>query len=559
MSGDKPVRSSSEFNSVHALTKREQRFEALETLLKGLNSGLVVLALIALVFLFLVYLIYAFALFRFPFDYDQGEGFELWDAVLLARGQGIYLDNESYPFYSSNYGPLFPLLLAPLVKVLGPKLWVGRVFSFLTTLVIGGTIFGIVRRETGQRTIAVLVALAFFAANIVYQIGPLFRLHMTMVMLGLLGIAFIARFEDRRHGRRNLWVGMVLLFLAGYTKQLAFDAVLAAFVFVFLRRPKQAVVYGIGFLLVVVVFFLALNLVSDGHWFFNAITANANPFIPGQTQALYQQWFQLYTVGILLALGYVLWTMYIDRISIYSLYFVAATATGALSGKWGAGPGYFVTSIVAALICAGIGLGLLQRWVKYRAAQERPGPPWTAGWRWSNLALGAAIPILFLYQAKLNLHLPLDHPLTRPVATLLSIPPEASNRFRQTYFDTMGYTQLGHLPNEDDIAAGWAIVDWIRASSNDGPAWSEEAAFPIWAGQNTVVTNPTQLFNLWNMARLDVNEMMRMIDERQFGLVVFRAQFYPPPVLEAIGQNYDVVDHIQMNGFTYAILRPKPR
>ena len=123
----------------------------------------------------------------------------------------------------------------------------------------------------------------------------------------------------------------------------------------------------------------------------------------------------------------------------------------------------------------------------------------------------------------------------------------------------MGYTQLGHLPNEDDTAAGWAIVDRIIASSSEGPAWSEEATFSIWARQDTVVTNPTQLFNLWNLGRLDVSEMIRTLNERQFGLVVFRAQFYPPPVLDAIGQNYDVVDHVEMNGFTYAILRPRPR
>lgn len=83
--------------------------------------------------------------------------------------------------------------------------------------------------------------------------------------------------------------------------------------------------------------------------------------------------------------------------------------------------------------------------------------------------------------------------------------------------------------------------------------------FTIWAGQESVVTNPTQLYNLWNMSKLDVGEMIEMISEQSFGLVIFRAQFYPSPVLQAIGQNYDVVEHLQMNGFTYAILRPKTR
>jgi len=530
-----------------------------ERLVSNANRALLVIAFSSLLFLFLVYLIYAVALFRFPFDYDQGEGFELWDALLLSKGNGIYLDNETWPFYSSNYGPLFPLLLAPFVRFFGPRLWIGRVFSFLTTLVVGGTVFWIVRRETQDKTAAALVSLCVFSANIIYQIGPLFRLHMTMVMFGLLGIVLMACAEDEKHGRRNLWLSMFFLFAAGYTKQLAFDAVAAAFLFLLLRRPKKALVYGAGFASAVGVAFILLNLVTDGQWAFNIITANANPFMPGQTQSLYEQWFRLYTVVILLATAYSLWTLYLDRISIYTLYFVTATAKGALSGKWGAGSGYFVTSIVAACICAGIGLGLLRRWLIKRAADESLAPRLRNRWRWAVLAIGTATPLLFLYQAKLNLHFPLEHPLTKPIARLMNIPKESTNRFRQDYFDSMGYTQLGHLPSERDIAGGWRIVDWVRATRSDGPAWSEEATFTIWAGQEEVVTNPTQLYNLWKMNKLDVSAMLEMINSRYFGLVVFRAQFYPPPVLAAIGQNYDVVEHVEMNGFTYAILRPRPR
>ncbi len=519
-------------------------------LAQGLNLSLLAVAFAALLFFFLVYLIYAAALFRFPFDYDQGEGFELWDAVLFSRGEWIYQDNETYPFYSSNYAPLFPLLLAPLVKIFGPRLWVGRAFSFLCTLVIGGTIFWVVKRETQDKTIAALVGLTFFAANIVYQVGPLCRLHMQMVMFGLLGVALMARVEDERHSRRYLWLSLLCLLAAGYTKQLAFDAVAAAFLFFFLRRPRQAVVYGIGFAAVVGLIFWLINLATDGQWYFNAITANANPFIPGQTEALFKQWFRLYKVVILLAAGYVVWTLYLDRISVYSLYFVVATVKGVLSGKWGAGPAYFTSSIAAGCVCAGVGLGLLRRWVKENAARDRQ-----PAWQWAHLALGAIIPLLFFYQARLNLHLPLDHPLTRPVAQWLNIPDSSPHRFRQDYYDSMGYTQLGHLPTDEDIANGWRIVDWVK--NTPGPAWSEEAMFEIWAGKE-VVTNPTQLFNLARQNKLDMTQMIDTIYQRPFGVVIFRAQFYPPPVLQAIGQNYEPVEHIPMNGFLYAILRPKP-
>jgi hypothetical protein len=38
---------------------------------------------------------------------------------------------------------------------------------------------------------------------------------------------------------------------------------------------------------------------------------------------------------------------------------------------------------------------------------------------------------------------------------------------------------------------------------------------------------------------------------------VLRAQFYPPPVLQAIGARYEPVDDIVMNGFQYRILAPR--
>jgi hypothetical protein len=82
---------------------------------------LIGLALLVFVGYFIVYTIYAVQLFRFPFDYDQGEGFELMDTVLFSQGEWPYRDNDSYPFYSSNYPPLFHVMIVPLVWLFGPQ------------------------------------------------------------------------------------------------------------------------------------------------------------------------------------------------------------------------------------------------------------------------------------------------------------------------------------------------------------------------------------------------------------------------------------------------------
>jgi hypothetical protein len=72
-----------------------------------------------------------------------------------------------------------------------------------------------------------------------------------------------------------------------------------------------------------------------------------------------------------------------------------------------------------------------------------------------------------------------------------------------------------------------------------------------------VVTNPTQLLNLYNNGLLDTTEIIDQVNQQAFDLVVFRAQFYPAPVLEAIGQNYQPMDQVCMNGFTYHLLEPR--
>ncbi|MCA9991390.1 MAG: hypothetical protein KDE29_10340, partial [Anaerolineales bacterium] len=88
------------------------------------------------------------------------------------------------------------------------------------------------------------------------------------------------------------------------------------------------------------------------------------------------------------------------------------------------------------------------------------------------------------------------------------------------------------------------------------PAFSEEAGFNLYTGRD-VVTNPTQLLNLYNNNQVDLTEMLAMLNTQAFDTIVLRAQFYPPPILDAIGQNYQTTDLVQMNGFVYCIMRPK--
>jgi hypothetical protein len=510
--------------------------------LRTLTAVVTALVLLAFMGYLVVYAVYAAALFRWPYDYDQGEGFELYDAILYSRGRWPYQDNTTFPFYASNYPPLFHLLIVPLLPLFGPRLIAGRLVSFVATLVTAGTIAAVVRREAEGWLLPALSGLVFLSSNIVYQIGPLCRLHTTMLMFETLAVAVISGFQNRRHRTRNLLLGLLLLLCAGFTKQLAVFTVVGALSFVFLRDVKKALLAGLGLGLVAGTLFLLIDRATAGQWMLNTIQANVNEFDYRQTLTLLWQWFRLHPVLILLAVGLLSYELFWGRLSAYALWFVFAVGMGLLSGKWGAGPAYFTTSIAAACIMTGRALVRLRR--------RMAGSP--------LLRVGAPllVPVLFLIQASFTLHLPTGGPVFGPLARTLGVAdePMEGDCATFTYYDSSGYTQLGHLPSAEDYAAGAELLSWVRTA--DGPVFSEEATFSLLAGK-PVVTNPTQLLNLYKNDLLDTTEIVEWIHRQEFEIVIFRAQFYPQPVLDAIGQNYEPVEHICMNGFYYHVLLPK--
>jgi hypothetical protein len=515
--------------------------------LKSLGVLLAVLAILVYVGYLLIYVAYAVDLFRWPFDYDQGEGFELYDAILYSQGEWPYRDNAVYPFYASNYPPLFHLLIVPLLAIFGPRVVAGRLVSFAATLITGGTIFAVVRRKVDGWLIPLVSGLAFLASNYVYLVGPLCRMHMTMVMFETLAVAFIAGFEHPRHGKRNLILGLLMLLCAGYTKQMAVFTVAAALFYVFLRDVKKAILAGVALAAVVGVIFWLLNVATGGQWWVNTIQANVNEYDYRQTIFLFGQWFRLHTLFVVLAAAYLAYELFWDRLSAYSLWFLFSLGAGALSGKWGAGFGYFTTAVAAACLTSGLALGRLQKvdWDTVRL-------PWSPSAMRAFLAL--LIPLLYLLQAPRMLHLPTSGffgPLARALRVSDKLIQGDCTTFK--YHDAIGYTQLGHFLTSEDYVAGAQILEYVRAS--DGPVLSEEAMFSLLAGK-PVITNPTQLYNLANNDLLDTTDIVARINRQEFGLVIFRAQFYPQPVLDAIGQNYQPVEHLCMNGFYYHILWP---
>lgn len=530
---------------------------ATQTIVSVLPKLLIALALVAFVGYFLIYTLYAVHLFQFPFDYDQGEGYELVDTIMFSQGQWPYRDIESYPFYSSNYPPLYHLVIVPLVWLFGPHYWTGRLVAYLGTLLTAGAIGFAVHRAVRRRWLAVLCGLAFLASNYIYHVGPLFRQHLFMVMWETLAIVLltivIQREEESgvRHNKGLLLV-MALLLAAGYTKQLAYATVASVFIFLFLRQPRRAILWAIPFAAVTGLIFALINLATGGHWLINTVTANINPFIPEQAIGLFRQWFTLHWMLTITAAAYAVYQLYFERLSAYSIWFVITLVNCVSAGKWGAGESYFATTIAASCILTGLAFGRLLN------KAEARGPRW-------QTATALAIPLLFLLQANSVFHMPTHTPFLRNVASALGkptevhIPPQTSCSAPRDpqpipYVDSAGVGLLGRPPQTEDTEAGRAIA--ARIAAGETAAFSEEAGFNLYAGRD-VITNPTQLLNLYNNNQVDLTQMIEMLDEQYFDTIVLRAQFFPPPVLDVIGQRYETTELIEMNGFVYCIMEPR--
>ncbi|PMB48252.1 hypothetical protein CEN41_01570 [Fischerella thermalis CCMEE 5330] len=526
------------------------------TLLPRVQTGLYAGAFLILGFAFVIYALYAVNLMQFPFDYDQGEGFELVDSIMLARGESPYRSVEEFPFYASNYPPLYHVLAIPFVWAFGPEYWYGRLLSYLSTLVTASVISYTVWRETKHRPVAILAGLAFLSANTIYHIGPLFRQHISMVMFETLAVVALWRAFPKKD-TRGIALGFFLLICAGYTKQLAAITAVAVILWLLLQNPRRAILWTIGFGLAGSAIFLWLTWITDGEWWRQTIVANVGGINAVQVFALFNLYWKLYGFLIVPAGLWVAYELYFSRISLINVWFVVSLILGgSASGTWGGGDSYFATSIAALCMASGFLLGrLANRTLTFPDnVYSRLLRPF-ARYAPTLFATAAVIvPLLYLGYGRATFKMPTEGAFA-PLAQALNIQPNALGRFYDSAgYDVGGYAQIGHFTTAEDIANGFRIVDLIRSS--DRRTLSEEAGFSLVAGRE-VITNPTQLLNLWRAGQFDGSALLEMINEREFAFIVLRARFYPDPVLIAIDTHYELDQIIPMNGFNYEILRPR--
>ena len=213
----------------------------------------------------------------FPYPLNYGEGPLLDQAVRLAGFENIYGDFARPPYVVSNYPPLFPLVQVPFVWLFGPAFWYGRLVSLLcaaaVALLVGLTLHALTR----DRLAALSGALIFPAMPYVVRWSSLARVDLLGLALSWAGLFVVVRWP---HKRWCVVVAGLSLVAAVYTRQTyALAAPLAAFVWLLARGQRRRALELAGFAGgAALILFGVLNVLTEGGFFLNTVTANLNDF-----------------------------------------------------------------------------------------------------------------------------------------------------------------------------------------------------------------------------------------------------------------------------------------
>lgn len=300
----------------------------------------------------------------FPYPMDYGEGPLLAQTVRLGQAEGIYRpDVASPPYTVSNYPPLYPLLLSPLARLMGPAFWYGRLLSWLSIVAAAILIGLILHALTRDRLAAVIGGLSLLAFPPASYWASLYRVDALALALSLGGLCLCA---CRPRERWTVPMAAILLTAAIYTRQsYGLAAPLAACCWLFQAAGgRRAMALATSIAGLGAVLFVGLDLATAGGFRFNIVTANINEYHPS---SLVQYLSDLWTLMPLTLIATAVFAALAGWFGVASWRLVAPYLVGAILcaltiGKVGANINYLL-ELGAAM---SLSIGALLAWQRPR-------------------------------------------------------------------------------------------------------------------------------------------------------------------------------------------------
>jgi hypothetical protein len=340
-----------------------ERRANLTMLVAMVPTGLLLLALVGGAVLFSVDGVRVIA---FPYPMDYGEGPLLAQTRALGLRENIYrADLASPPYTISNYPPLYPLLLSPVARLVGPAFWYGRLLSWLSIAAAATLIGLIVHALTCDRLAAVVGGLALLAFPPASYWAGLYRVDALALALSLGGLYVCVRRSDARW---TVPLAALLLTAAVFTRQsygLAAPFAATAWLLAIGRGRRALALIGL-----VAAFgaalFAGLEGLTHGGFSYNIVTANLNAYRAGSLARYLADVWALMPIA-LTAAGLFLLVAGALRVPSWRLvgpYLIGAALSGLTIGKVGSNVNYLL-ELGAAVALA---LGALLAWLGPRRA-----------------------------------------------------------------------------------------------------------------------------------------------------------------------------------------------
>ena len=316
----------------------------------------------------------AWALTRFPFELDYGEGIVLWQADRVFDLREAYHSIHRYPYIVFHYPPVYHVLARLAQLIAHDPLVAGRVVAWVSALGVAMVVGLIVDSGTvgrGRRAVAASAMaslLVFHLPNIDWV--PKMRVDVTALFFALLGLLVLARFP-------GVWgsaLAGVAFVAALFTKQSMIAAPAAALgALLMARRPREAVTLGIVMGAMGGGLVGLLAIATAGEFLQHIVAYNANPFDVSQLLRFMVR--NLLGMNVLAGLALALpLTMLVtgrsggaltdgaaagrQRVLLTAaLYFVAAFGTSLSAGKLGAWKNYFLEWNITCCILTGLLIG----------------------------------------------------------------------------------------------------------------------------------------------------------------------------------------------------------
>jgi hypothetical protein len=292
-------------------------------------------------------------LLGYPYEWDEDEGYHVYFAKCLLRGQPIYGDINQVPMLPQTYPPVHAAVLSLLVRALGPTLFAGRLLSVLAIVGLAIVVAVAVRQETGRWSYGILAATLVFGSPFFTVWGPLCRVDSLMLFFILAGLLAVRQYP---RWRTAPLLGLLLLLLACYTKQQAIVFLPAAFLHLLQHDRRAALVSMAGFAAAGMAVLVALQFWSSGAFWQNVVTSQATEFRFGLIVTHAKDFVALHALLVAGAAGWLVYQVNAGRLDIWSTFALGAVALIILAGKNGAAFHYCLAAIVAATLCVMLAL-----------------------------------------------------------------------------------------------------------------------------------------------------------------------------------------------------------